>query len=373
MIRIELYCLLMNANMSFYKADWKEAQERMTAWWAGKPVDRVPAAIHASLTPAKPRVASINRKVPDIYTDPDTVFNNLDYQLERRFYGAEAFPSHFVYCGPMFCLAFLGCEPHFTDRTTWYDPAFNSVEELGNLRLDPANRWLQLYKNLTRMSVERADGRYLTHQNFNLLALMDVICGLLGNEPALAALMDRPDVIKAALHRMMPWMKQLCDEGYGLFKGRQEGGIDWMDIWAPGRVVSTQCDMSVMISPDMFREFVVPELTASYDTVDYGIYHLDGAEEIRHLDLLLGIEKLRLIQWVPGSKMADPGYGDPLNWIDLFKRIQAGGKKVIVYCAPEQIKPLLDRIARDQVFLSVWCPDLTSAQGVIRELERIGV
>lgn len=362
----------MNPNMGAFKPDWREAQERMTAWWTGRPIDRVPAAIHAPVAPESPRTASYICKVPEKYTDPGTVFNNLEYGLERRFFGAEAFPSHFVYCGPMFCLAFLGCDPHFTADTTWYDPAFNSVDELANLRLDPANRWLQLFKRLTQMSLDRSGGRYLTHNNFNLLALMDVICGLLGNEPALAALLDRPGAIKAALQRMAPWIKRLCDEGYDLFKGRQEGGIDWMDVWVPGRVVSSQCDMSVMISPDMFAEFVVPDLTASYSAVDYGIYHMDGPEQIRHLDLLLGIDSLHLIQWMPGSKMANPGFGDPLNWIDLFKRIQAGGKKVLIYCPPEQIRPLLDRISRDQVFLSVSCPDLPCAQAALRELARIG-
>lgn len=363
----------MHPNMSVYKPDWKEAQERMTAWWTGKPVDRVPASVLAPVNPVHPRVPGYIDKVPDKYTDPDTVFNNLDHGLERKFWGGEAFPSHFVYCGPVFSLAFLGCEPNFNANTTWYEPCCRDAKELLNIRLDPDNRWFQLYKRLTRLSVERAEGRYLTQQNVHLLALMDVICGLLGNEATLAAMLDQPETIKAARDRMMPWMSKLCNEGYDILKGRQEGGIDWMNVWAPGRVVSSQCDMSVMISPDMFKEFVVPELAASYNHVDYGIYHLDGQEEIRHLDLLLGLDKLHLIQFVPGSKMADPHFGDPLNWIELFTRIQAGGKKVLVYCPVNQVKPLLDRIARDRVYLYVSCPDVPTAEGVLKELDRIGV
>jgi hypothetical protein len=171
----------------------------------------------------------------------------------------------------------------------------------------------------------------------------------------------------------MAWSRQTFDDGIALLKDKQEGGIDWMSLWAPGSVISSQCDMCVMISPTMFRDFVVPELTDIYNHVDYGIYHLDGVDEIRHLDLLLGIEKLHLIQWVPGSKCSEPHFGDPLNWLDLFRRIQEGSKKVLVYCPPDQVKPLLNKIARDRVYLSVHCPDQATAEGVLKTLDRMGM
>ena len=40
-----------------------------------------------------------------------------------------------------------------------------------------------------------------------------------------------------------------------------EGGAHaWMHLLAPGRLNHMQCDMSVMFSPKMFEEFVVPEI-----------------------------------------------------------------------------------------------------------------
>ena len=41
-----------------------------------------------------------------------------------------------------------------------------------------------------------------------------------------------------------------------------------------------QCDFSYMISPNMFKRFVVPDLTACCDHLDYGFYHLDGKGEL---------------------------------------------------------------------------------------------
>jgi hypothetical protein len=117
----------------------------------------------------------------------------------------------------------------------------------------------------------------------------------------------------------------------------------------------------------------VPELTNIYNYVDYGIYHLDGEDEICHLDALLEIEKLHLIQWVHSTKVNNPEYGDPLRWLDLFHRIQAGGKKVLIYCPPDRVRPLLDKIERGNVILSVGCGDKRAVENVLRELDRIGV
>ena len=363
----------MNHAMSVFKPDWKEAQERLTAWWQGRPVDRVPASVLAPLKPAHPRIAAHINQAPEKYTDPDTVFNNLEFQLERTFFGGEAFPSHFVYFGPMFCIAYFGAKPEFRENTTWYEPSCRSVKELQAVRFDPDNPWWRAMKRMTQLSAERSGGRYLTQQNAAIIAIMDLIAGLLGNEPTLAAMLEEPGAILEVRDRMMAWSRQSLDEGFELLKDKQVGGIDWMGLWAPGRVVSSQCDMCVMISPDMFRTFVVPELADLYAHVDYGIYHLDGPDEIRHLDLLLGIEKLHLIQWVPGTRLGEPRFGDPLRWLDLFRRIQEGGKKVLVYCPPDQVRPLLDKIARDRVYLSMHCPDQRSAEGVLRELDRIGM
>lgn len=363
----------MHPNMSKYKPDWQEARDRMTAWWTGKKTDRVPAHVRASVKPAKPSVAAICDDVPAKYIDPDTVLRNMEYQLEHTFWGGEMFPTHFVYFGPMFCLAYLGCEPNFAPNTTWYEPCLQDWDELPNIRFDPNNRWWQLNKEMMRLSAERAKGRWLVTRSAVILALMDMICGLLGNEKTLMAMADQPEAIKAARDRMMPWARQTYDESYDIGRCYQEGSIDWMQIWAPGRVITTQCDMSVMISPEMFRDFVVSELTDIYNHVDYGIYHLDGPEQIRHLDELLKIEKLHLIQWVPGTRMNNPGHGDPMNWLDLFRRIQDAGKKVLVSCPPERVRSLLNKIARDRVFLSIGCQDEQTARNVLRELEEIGV
>jgi len=82
-------------------------------------------------------------------------------------------------------------------------------------------------------------------------------------------------------------------------EGADGSVLSWMHLWAPKRLAQMQCDLSVMISPEMFNCFAMPELEELCDFLDYPVYHFDGQEQIRHLDSLLSLKKLRAIQWTP--------------------------------------------------------------------------
>lgn len=58
-----------------------------------------------------------------------------------------------------------------------------------------------------------------------------------------------------------------------------------------------QVDFSVMLSPGMYEQFALPELHRISSAVDHTIYHLDGQEQIRHLDMILSVPGIDLIQW----------------------------------------------------------------------------
>ena len=87
-----------------------------------------------------------------------------------------------------------------------------------------------------------------------------------------------------------------------------------------------QCDLSYMISPQMFGRFVLPELAASCRRLGNPAYHLDGPGEIPHVDMLLSIPELRAIQYVPTVSARDA-----TKYPDLYRRIRRGGKLIQVF------------------------------------------
>jgi len=98
----------------------------------------------------------------------------------------------------------------------------------------------------------------------------------------------------------------------------------WGGIFAPEPWLSTQCDLSVMFGPDIFEEFVLWELKMSYNrSPKYNYYHMDGPEQLPHLPLLLSIENLRCIQYVPRPEETN------LSRVrDIYKPISDAGKNI---------------------------------------------
>ena len=123
----------------------------------------------------------------------------------------------------------------------------------------------------------------------------------------------------------------------------------WMQLWVDGRIQHLQADFSVMISTKMFEDFVLAELDEVCNWLDHSVYHFDGQEQIRHLDMLLSIKKLNTIQWTHVA-----GQPDFTAFIPVYQKIQAAGKGVIM--APtsvRQAKELIDNLRPQGLYLTV--------------------
>jgi hypothetical protein len=111
-----------------------------------------------------------------------------------------------------------------------------------------------------------------------------------------------------------------------------------------------QEDYSYMISARMFKRYCIPHIADMLDAMDYGFYHLDGTGAIPHLQHLLGLSKLRAIQWVPGAGKEELG-----QWHELIARILAAGKSVEVFARPEEVEPLVKAVGPRGLLINVPC------------------
>ena len=134
-------------------------------------------------------------------------------------------------------------------------------------------------------------------------------------------LMDRPEEIEAANQQITGFWLKYYAELQMITKQTGRGHSPWAPIWAPSSCYMLQSDFSAMISPKMFERFIMPDLVTCCEYLDYAFYHMDGKGQVPHLEMLISIEKLRGIQWIPGD-----GQPPPEEWMPLLKRIRDGGK-----------------------------------------------
>jgi hypothetical protein len=98
------------------------------------------------------------------------------------------------------------------------------------------------------------------------------------------------------------------------------GSLNRFGMYSSGIIDVPQCDVSCMISPEMFNQFEVPPLTKEIAGLEASIYHLDGPGALRHVESLCAIEQLDMIQWMPGE-----GHYDD-DWSELNAKIDKLGK-----------------------------------------------
>lgn len=153
-------------------------------------------------------------------------------------------------------------------------------------------------------------------------------------------LIDKPEVVKLGMTRLKElWLQSFSEIQTLIRESGNSGGIGWAGIWAPGSTFPLQEDVAYNLSPDMFRRFCLPHIHDQIAAMEYPFFHLDGVGMIPHLDMLLGISKLKAIQWVPG-----PGEERLDRWYDLVRRILSAGKSVQVYAQAEEVDSLVSNV-----------------------------
>ena len=174
-----------------------------------------------------------------------------------------------------------------------------------------------------------------------------------------------PDEIKAFMPVIDCTWKQYWSECNEIALKRQDGYVDWLSLWSAKPMVTVECDMSVMISPEQFDEFFLPSLKRQIEFVDRSIYHLDGTGQIRHLDTLLSLERLTGIQWIPES--TNIGIKEMLP---MFKRVKDAGKLLVLTSGVKSadVRMLLDELGPEGVSIFLHCKTPEEADALVESL-----
>lgn len=355
-------------QLHFTPDDWAHIERDWGAWWAGE-LDRPLVMIEHIEPPADPaqpfpcRVAAYY----GLEMPADDLLDLYEAKLTAtRWYG-DAFPKWWPDFGPGVTAAFLGAQLHATWDTVWFDvpePLPLNARPLGR---DPTNPWWCRVRTVTERAVARW-GDQVAVGYTDLGGNLDILASFRTTQNLLTDLLDAPaEVLRASQGFTQLWLSFFWDLDNILAAG-QHGRTPWAALWAPGPCYMLQSDFAYMISPRMFERFVLPDLAACCDAIAYPFYHLDGKGQIPHLDMLLSLERLRGIQWIPGD-----GAAPAEAWLPLLKRIRDGGKLCQLYVSAQGALEIV-RALGGQGFALFINDDLSleEATAFLAEIERAG-
>ncbi|MCL2771795.1 MAG: hypothetical protein FWD71_00470 [Oscillospiraceae bacterium] len=356
-----------------YKENWEETKKRMDAFWNKEYIDRCCLSIKLRKDKSDlsynsdPLVLSKSEyTLEETRTDSDYIFRHFDHYTKNTIHLAEAIPSLMPGFGVAAQACYFGAKQIHAPDTIWFESVIDEPD-INKLVYDKDEVALNAHKKLTSDLSERAKGLFMVGMNDNC-GIIDALSNLRDNAALLVDMVDNPEFVEAARDKITDVWKKTQKQFYDLSKGSNDGGSShsWMQTWSRGIHGQLQCDFSVMISPAFYERFVLPELEACTSFYDNSTYHLDGQEQIRHLDLILSVKRLDNIQWT-----AVAGQPRMSNFIDVFHKIQKAGKGLVLAPDLDEVPFLLKNLSHKGLIIVVsGIKDIDEANDLIKLAEK---
>jgi hypothetical protein len=337
----------MLLKLHFPENGWEIIQRNWSAWWTGE-LER-PLVVLECIEPEDVSTLHYASTYLGNYKSEVAAQELLALfvpRLESTYYLGDAFPRFWPNFGPGIVAAFAGAGLQPVQDTTWFSPMSANLISDQHVVLQADDRWWQRVIRVTQAAVE-AWGQQLSIGLTDLGGNLDILAHLLGTQQLLFDLIDCPEQVDRLVgetHQL--WMQ--CFDGLYAMTRYGRGITCWGPCWSPTQGYLLQSDFSYMISPKLFERFVLPDITAYCEVLDYPFYHLDGKGQLAHLDMLLSIDRLRGIQWVPGD-----GQPPTEQWLHLIQQIRRSGKLCQVYVSAQGALKILREIGGKGLLLAI--------------------
>jgi hypothetical protein len=364
-------------NLEFGQQNWQDAHETWQAWWDGR-LER-PIVVcegykqfgwHEQHPDARPKPNWTFAGFYALDMPIDEVLDRYEAIFEAAYFLGDGLPKFYINLGPGVLAALLGSEYEFVDSSTWFSPPTVNGVSWEHTPLDQIDLSLNLEHplwqricTLTAAGIERW-GSQLVYGITDLGGNLDILASLIGAQRLAIEMVEQPQAVERMCAQIRRAWLECYQIQHSIIDRAGMGSCGWSCLWAPKPMYMLQSDFAYMISSAMFRRFVMPDLAACCETIAYPFYHLDGKGQIRHLDQLLALEKLRGIQWVAGD-----GAPPAEEWLDLLRRIRDGGKLCQVYTSVAGARKIINALGGKGFAFEI-TDDLTSdkAQHAYEEL-----
>jgi len=282
----------------------------------------------------------------------DEVLDHYQSRLEGIRYYGDALPVFWFWFGPNSSMYLGGdIKPAPEHNTVWFEAGGSPTLEELHFAHDPDNIWWRRGMAVDARAVERWGDR-VSFSPRMFSGILDTLASFRGTQELLIDLYESPDEVIRLSREITDVGIRLFQESHDIVKKGSRGTTNnWGSVWSPRGSFMLQCDLSCMISSEMFERHVMPDLDRCVRQMDHAFYHLDGEEAIHHLDSLLSLEALRGIQWVPGA-----GKPQASEWLPLLKRIRDGGKPSQFYVDPEGARQIVRELGGKGFCITVVSP-----------------
>ena len=306
---------------------FQASMKRYEAFFQGEVADRPPVCFtfwkedKNSVRPPNKQYANHKERWMDVESRAEWA----SYHFDNTEYYSDAMPTYYPNLGPEILSAICGCDYHFGPDTTWTDPCIIDWEkDYDKGVINRNSEYLIALDKFTRELLKYSKDKFAIGMT-DLHPGGDHLAALRDPAALCMDLYDYPELVKEKLKASYVEYYKIYEYFYSLITFEGEPTTSWIGLVVDGKYNVVQNDFSCMISAKMFEEFFLEGLIDECNHLDRTIYHLDGPDCIKHLDMLLEIKNLHSVQWVCGA-----GKEGFKRWIPVYQRIQKAKKGVLL-------------------------------------------
>lgn len=351
-----------SVNLS-YKPDFNEAKRYWDAFWNHELIDRPCTVIMAKKQ--KDVVEPLRLQPWD--WDFQRSFEVFDRHLKTYEFMGECIPGFRPGFGPDQIAAFLGApisiSPDSPD-TSWTEKIVQNWSDFFPLKLNPENKYWKRMQEFHKDASDYCKGKCLLY-NIDLHSNIDALEALRGAQNLLFDLIDQPEIIEQVMIQVRKIYPIIYDKLNEYGNKKILGSNSAMHLYSRGKTDYIQADFMALLNSSLVRRFVLPAIEEEAAFLDNSAFHLDGPDALKHIDDILAIKDIDLIQWQPGVSNK-PNW----QWPEVIHKIQAAGKSAVLYAKPEEIKTFHKSFKPELLVYDVVCDSPQEGQELLDWLKK---
>jgi hypothetical protein len=265
--------------------------------------------------------------------------------------------------------AFWGCDIIAGEESFMARPLVKEAGDLKKLHFNRENPWAAKYFEFVAKLNKLSQGRFPVGSPI-MRGEGDTAGALLGQTEFIYALYEEPDMIKRLLGKITDSFLRIYEEMHRLndpFLGGSAIGL--YHVWAPGKCLWFQDDIGALLSPALYREFLLENEKRICGNYDYTMVHLHPSS-FHLLDDILSNENLKAIEI-----NKDAGGPSITRMLPQFRKALNKKRCLIIWgdLTEEDIQVVFDNLPPEGIFFNILLPDFKSAESINNFLNSFGV
>jgi hypothetical protein len=277
--------------------------------------------------------------------------------------GQDAFWAAEPFTGIPWMEAILGCEIVAGEESFISRPWMESLDDIDKISFDPNNPWLLKYLEFTRKLVELSNGRFPIGMPI-MRGPADIVGAIMGQVEMVLALVDECERMKEFFLRVTNVFLRVISAQNELIPPFLGGtALGFYHVYCPGPSIWYQEDLSAIMSPALYREFLTEPERMICAGHDFTAIHLHPASFFL-LDDLLAKEDLKAIE--VNKDVGGPSIKEMLPSLRKIKE-----KKCLILWGDldaDDIRCLQENLTASGLFLFLIAPDMKTARELLTQI-----